>query len=63
MPLYDAKCEKHGRFEVVRPMAEVDNPVPCPICEQPSPIVFSPKGTQTMIRRRFLNGVRKEDVW
>lgn len=33
MPVYEYECDRHGLFEVLRPMAESAQPAPCPDCE------------------------------
>ncbi|WP_158932834.1 FmdB family zinc ribbon protein [Acidisphaera sp. S103] len=37
MPTYEYECPDCGPFSDVRPMAEFDQPQPCPDCEQPAP--------------------------
>jgi len=32
MPLYDYSCPRCGRFSALRPMAQHDQPQPCPQC-------------------------------
>ncbi len=47
MPLYEYKCAKCKEvFEVLRPMQERDEPVPCPECGSPDPArILSPFAT------------------
>ncbi|MEM6356175.1 MAG: zinc ribbon domain-containing protein [Pseudomonadota bacterium] len=37
MPLYEYECQEHGVFEATRPMAQFDQPCPCPVCGELSP--------------------------
>lgn len=37
MPNYEYECESCGPFVENRPMAEFDQPQPCPDCEEMSP--------------------------
>jgi putative FmdB family regulatory protein len=37
MPNYDYECENCGPFTENRPMAEFDQPQPCPDCGDPAP--------------------------
>jgi putative FmdB family regulatory protein len=37
MPTYDYECPDCGPFTEVRPMAEFDQPQPCPDCGQKAP--------------------------
>ena len=37
MPTYDYECPDCGPFNEVRPMAEFDQPQPCPDCNQAAP--------------------------
>ncbi|MGD0103856.1 MAG: zinc ribbon domain-containing protein [Rhodopila sp.] len=37
MPTYDYECTDCGPFTEVRPLAEFDQPQPCPDCTQPAP--------------------------
>jgi len=40
MPVYDYRCTTCGDFTVLRPMAEYDQPYPCPDCDQFAPRVL-----------------------
>jgi putative FmdB family regulatory protein len=40
MPFYDYECGECGPFTVNRPMAEFDEPSPCPACRAVSRRVF-----------------------
>jgi len=47
MALYNYECPTHGRFEAWRPMAEYDQPEPCPHCGELSPRgVSAPRSLQ-----------------
>ena len=37
MPTYEYECENCGPFRDNRPMAEFDQPQPCPDCAEPAP--------------------------
>ena len=37
MPTYEYECADCGPFAEVHPMAEFDQPQPCPDCNQPAP--------------------------
>ena len=41
MPFYDYECAEHGGFGAIRPMAERNDPLPCPRCGAPSGRVLS----------------------
>lgn len=40
MPLYDLKCPNGHRWELQRPMAECDDPAPCPVCGGDGKLAF-----------------------
>jgi putative FmdB family regulatory protein len=37
MPTYEYECSDCGPFSEVRPIAEFDQPQPCPDCGEPAP--------------------------
>jgi putative FmdB family regulatory protein len=39
MAIYSYDCDKHGRFEMTRPMAESEEPANCPECGELFPRV------------------------
>ena len=41
MPIFEAICEDHGRFEALLPRYPGKDFVPCPVCDVPAPIVPS----------------------
>ena len=41
MPLYEYECQQHGTFDELRPYAESDAPIDCPVCERPATRVVS----------------------
>lgn len=41
MPIFEAQCEKHGRFEALRSRLPDEGYLPCPVCDVPAPIVPS----------------------
>lgn len=41
MPIYEAECEKHGRFEALLTRAPDEGYLPCPACDVPAPLVPS----------------------
>jgi len=61
MPRYDIRCEIHGQQIVVASMSESNN-IPCPTCGLPTKRVYNASGITIAIPRRFLNGVRKDDI-
>lgn len=42
MPLYEFRCQSCGEFEAWRALAELDNPVYCPSCNEVARRIFSP---------------------
>ncbi|MAK92100.1 MAG: formamidase [Oceanospirillaceae bacterium] len=54
MPLYDYKCQSHGVFQELAPMAEHDQPKPCPQCAAMSArvIVLPPEIAQMIKEKR-----------
>lgn len=40
MPIYEYRCETHGTFTEMRPMAEYADPCPCPDCGKIAPRVM-----------------------
>lgn len=41
MPIFEAVCEKHGRFEALRNSLPDERHLPCPVCDVPAPLVPS----------------------
>jgi putative FmdB family regulatory protein len=50
MPVYAFTCAACGGFDVVRPMAESDEPARCPDCGSDAQRVFSPPGLARLAR-------------
>jgi putative FmdB family regulatory protein len=42
MPLYDYRCDSCGEFEAWRAIAELNEPMHCPSCQEVAKRVFSP---------------------
>ncbi|MBE9166015.1 zinc ribbon domain-containing protein [Pleurocapsales cyanobacterium LEGE 06147] len=42
MPLYEFRCNSCGEFEAWRTLAELNSPMPCPICAAEAKRLFSP---------------------
>lgn len=41
MPIFEAICETHGRFEALLPRCPDEDYLPCPKCDVPAPLVVS----------------------
>lgn len=53
MPLYDYKCPQHGVFQELAPMAEHDQPKPCPQCAtQSARVIVLPPEIAQMIKEK-----------
>ncbi|MFC5993018.1 FmdB family zinc ribbon protein [Pseudonocardia hispaniensis] len=65
MPTYSYRCPEDSRFDLVRPMAEADEPAQCPHCGQPSRRVFGAPALRAMdsrLRRALDAGERSADA-
>ena len=54
MPVYDYSCVACGEFTVLRPMAEYDQPHPCPGCG-----AFAPRVLLTVPALAMMDGARR----
>ena len=51
MPTYTYACEKHGTFDVTKPMSDADKVERCPECGSPASRVWSANIDNTMYKR------------
>lgn len=51
MPTYPYECEKHGSFEVIKPMSEASREENCPKCGKLAKRVWGCNIDQTMYKR------------
>jgi putative FmdB family regulatory protein len=51
MPTYEYECADCGPFSEVRPMAEFDQPQPCPDCTTPAPRLLTAPSLVAALRK------------